>query len=810
MRQERRLSGEGGRHAPRDAARLQELFARAVALEGEARARYLAESCGPDLDLRRHVEELLAADARVPDTGFLGTPLPVSLAAAAVGGDGSGREIGPYRLLRLIGSGGMGSVYLAERADVQKQVALKLLHGTFRTAETTRRFLVEQKVLARLDHPHIARFLDAGIAPDGTPFLVLEYVQDGEPLIARAARADLSERMRLFAAVCTAVAYAHQHLVVHRDLKPSNILVDRSGTVKLLDFGIAKLLEDDDPALTRDGMRLMTPDYAAPEQIRGEPITPATDVYALGVVLFELLTETLPYSLGRATPAQIERVVCETEVPRPSSRRAAGLRTGGIPDDLDAICLRALEKRPDDRYPTATELHADVRRYRSDHPVDARVPTAAYRLRKFVRRHRAGVVAGVLLAAVGLAGIGAVIWQAQRAERERARADAERVRAERALLESESVSGFLMGLFEAQNPSIAMGTEPTARELIERGRKRAELLTGQPVVRARLLDTIGRVYHGLGDYTAAEPLLREALDARQRELGASHADVAASLHHLASLLHDKGAYPEAEQHYTRALALRRELLGPRDPQVAETLGRYGLLVLRAHNDSNRAEALMREALDLLRAAFGAEHPRVAAMLNTLAAIPDSRGDNARSEQLLRQALDIQRKRLGELHPSTIETLGNLGVTLAAKGDLAAGEKTMREVIALDRRVFGPAHAEIAVGLNNLASVLQRQGRLEEAEATYREALAVADTTLGREHQLHAWLGANLGVVLTRQRRFADAEALFVSALARLRARLGDRHSLVRRVHQRLADLYDAWGRPAQARHHRSLMTAAAR
>ena len=797
MERDPRLSGER-------AARLQELFRRAVALDEEARARYLAEACHSDVELWSEVQALLAADARVPATGFLRTPLPSSLADAAAAGDRSGQEIGPYRLLRLIGSGGMGSVYLAERADVEKQAALKLLHGAFRTPETTRRFLVEQKVLARLDHPHIARFLDAGIAADGTPFLVMEYVEEGQPLIAYASRVDLRERLRLYAAACVAVGYAHQHLVVHRDLKPSNILVDRSGTVKLLDFGIAKLLEDDDPALTRDGARLMTPDYAAPEQTRGEPITPATDVYALGVLLFELLTESLPYSLSGATPAQIERIVTEAPVPRPSTRPAAAVRAAGISDDLDAICLRALEKGPDDRYPTATELHADVRRYRSDHPVEARVPTATYRLRKFVRRHRGGVAAGAVLAAVCIAGVGAVIWQAQRAERERARADAERVRAESARRESESVSDFLIGLFEAQSPAIAMGTEPTARDLIARGRKRAELLTGQPIVRARLLDTIGRVYHGLGDYAAAEPALREAAQARQRELGSSHADVAASLHHLATLLHDKGEYREAEQHYTRALALRRELLGARDPQVAETLGRYGLLVLRAHNDADRAEAHIQEAVDILREAFGPDDARVAAMLNTRAAVPDSRGDNAQSERLLREALAIQRKRLGELHPSTLETLGNLGVTLAAKGDLAAGEKTMREALELSRRVVGPAHAEIAIGLNNLASVLQRQGRFDAAEATYREATALADTAFGPASHMPAWLRANLGVVLTRQRKFAEAETVFVKALAGLRARLGDQHSMVRRAHGRMADLYDAWGKPAQAKQHRAL------
>jgi tetratricopeptide (TPR) repeat protein len=789
---------------PERAIRLQELFRHAVALEGEARARYLAEACGGDAELWREAQALLAADAGATDADLVRGPL--ALAALSADESSAGRTIGPYRLVRLLGSGGMGSVYLAEREDVEKHVAFKLLHGRFRSTDTSRRFLVEQRALARLEHPHIARFLDAGIAADGSPYLVMELVA-GESIVAHAASLGLRERLLLFDAVLAAITYAHQHLVVHRDLKPSNIFVDRDGTVKLLDFGIAKLLEDEgDEALTREGARLMTPEYAAPEQIRGEPVTPATDVYSLGVLLFELLTETRPYSLGAATPAQIERMVSNSVVPLPSTRPATSLRAAGIPPDLDAICLRALEKSPDDRYPTAADLRADVQRYLSDRPVEARVPTVTYRLRKFIRRHRVAVVAAILLAAAGAAGVGAVIWQAQRAERERARAEVERQRAERALAESESVSDFLIGLFEAQDPAIAMGKEPTARELIERGRRRAAQLTEQPVVRARLLDTIGRVYHSLGDYAGAEAVLREALEVRQRELGASHADVAASLHHLASLLHDKGVYPEAEQHYTAALMMRRSLLGANDPLIAEILARYGLLVLRARNDDKQAETLIGSALDISRAAFGNEHPKVAAMLNTFAAVPDSRGDHARSEALLRQALAIQRTHLGPLHPATLETLGNLGVTQAAKGDLAAGEATMREVLGLHRRVFGPSHAEIAIGLNNLASVLQRQKRLSEAEATYREAIVVADATLGPEHHTTAWFSANLGAVLTQQRRFAEAETVYVSALSRLRAGLGEQHSRVRRVRLRMADLFDASGRPARAAEQRALAT----
>jgi len=788
------MSDEPGKLSRERAARLEELFRYAVQLEGEARARYLADECHTDAQLWRDVHALLAADASASEADLAGGSMARHLAAAHAAADASGTVIGPYRVLRLLGSGGMGSVYLAEREDVHKQVAIKLLHGTFRSTDATRRFLVEQKVLARLDQRHIARFLDAGISPAGTPYLVMEYVP-GESLLAYSAGRRLSERLALFDAACEAVAYAHKHLVVHRDLKPSNILVDRQGCVKLLDFGIAKLLEDDDEGLTRDGARLMTPEYATPEQIRGEPITPATDVYALGVLLFELLTDSSPYSVAASSPAQIERVICDSVVPLPSTRPAEPFLPSGIPSDLDAICLRALEKAPDDRYATAAELRADLQRHLAHLPIEARVPTATYRLRKFVRRHRLGVAAGLVLTALCAAGVATVIAQARRAERERARADIERQRAEQALAESESVTDFMIGLFESQDPAIARGAEPSARELIDRGRQRAQLLTEQPLVRARMLDSIGRVYHGLADYTAAEPVLREALAARQQTLGARHADVAASHQHLGSLLHDRGAYKDAEQQYQAALALRRELLGPSDPAVAETLGRYGLLVLRARNDDTQAETYIQNAVAILRTHFGNDHPRVAAMLNTLAAVPDARGDHAASEQLLREALAIQQKHLGEVHPSTIETLGNLAVTLGAKGDLAAAETATRKANELARRLHGPTHIQVVIGLNNLASILRRQSKAQEAEATYREARALAQGTIGPDHQLTAWLSANLASVLVDRRAFREAEALYTESLEKLRARLGDDHSLVQRVRQRMADMRKVDGFP---------------
>ena len=463
--------------------RLRQVFREAVALTDGDRRRFLHAACSGDQALRVEVDLLLAADESAAAEGFLDAPDTgcADNSDAEIEDDPAGRSIGPYTIVRLLGRGGMGSVFLAHRSDVDMQVAVKLLDRTFASADASRRFLLERTVLGRLDHPHIARLLDAGIAQGHTPYFAMEFV-DGEPITSYAASADLPARLRLFEAVCSAIAFAHRRLVVHRDLKPSNIMVDRGGRVKVVDFGIAKLL-DDGQELTRTGSRLMTPEFAAPEQIRGEPITPATDVYALGLLLFELLTGTRAYSLAGLTPAQVERKVCESVPPRPSTIEA---RARG---DLDAICLRALEKDPARRYPTGAELLADIQRFLSDRPVEARPPTWLYVARKFVVRHSLAVLTALTLIVLMVAGSLAVFYQGQRAQRERARA-------EHARLESDAVASFLVGLFEAQDPAQSLGTNPSAQELLARGEARAEQLAAQPLVQARMLDTIGRVYGG--------------------------------------------------------------------------------------------------------------------------------------------------------------------------------------------------------------------------------------------------------------------------------------------------------------------------
>jgi len=765
---------DGAAMMPPRGERLLAIFRNAVVLPPDARRRYLDEVCAEAADLRSELEALLFADESAEADGFLDQrPLTPLADLEEVEDDARGRQIGPYTIVRLLGRGGMGTVYLAHRSDVDKQVAIKLLDSGFVSGDATRRFLLEQTVLARLDHPHIARLLDAGILTSATPYFVMELV-DGEPITDYAARVDLHARLRLFADVCSATAYAHQQLVVHRDLKPSNIMVDRGGAVKLVDFGIAKLL-DDDHQLTLTGGRLMTPDFAAPEQVRGEPITPATDVYALGLLLFELLTGTRAYTLRGLTPSQAERTVCDWTPPKPST---LDVRVAG---DLDAVCLRALEKDPARRYPTSSELLSDIQRYLSHRPVEARPPTLAYVTRKFVTRHLVAVATATLLVFLLLSGSLAVLWQAQRAERERERA-------ERALVESNAIADFLIDLFEAPDPARSRGTSPSARELIALGETRAEQLAGQPLVQARMLDTIGRVYANLGQFDRAEPLTLRALALRQAYLAADHADTATSLHDLASLHQEQGRYREAEPRYAAALAMRRRVLGPDHPDVAETLGLYGVLVLRMHRDDRTAETLLREAVEIRRRAFGGSDPRVASTLNTLAAVYDFRGDYDTTERLLREALAIQRRHLGPSHPDSRATLNNLGTTLTFKGDFHAAEATMKETLDLNRRVVGPAHPSVAGNLNNLAAIFERSGQTARAEGTYREAIAIGEAALGADHPRVAQMWGNRARVLAALGDSVEAETLNTRAIDVLRARFGNDHAQVRNVEQQLSDV----------------------
>lgn len=752
-----------------DPQRVETLFFAALEREPAAREAFLAGACGEDADLRREVESLLAADARSP--GFLA---PTPAASETVPDPDAGRLVGPWRLLRAIGAGGMGRVYQGERADraFTKQVAVKLLHAGLDTEDILRRFRHERQVLAALEHPGIARLIDGGAAADGAPYLVMEFV-DGIPIdrFADERGLTIAERLALFGRVCEAVQYAHSQLVIHRDLKPSNILVTPTGEVKLLDFGIAKVLAgaEGDGTITLADTRAMTPRYASPEQIQGEATSTATDIYSLGVVLYELLTASSPFGSEERSRSTSERTLASPQ--RPSAAAALGdsvvaAREGGprrlarrLAGDLDNIVLMAIRREPERRYGSVEQLADDLRRHLERFPVRARPDTFAYRLRSFGRRHALGIAAAASLLGLLLAFsvLLAVQLRQTRAARDRAHQEAAVAR---------QTADFLEGLFRVSNPSEARGRTITAREILDRGAQRIEAdLAEQPQVQGRLLRTIGSVYANLGLHADARPrleravallasppaadplelaaaldalanLLRmegdtrgalaraeEALGLRERALGAEQLSIAASLNNVAILRTRIGDFEGARTLLTRAVAIRERVEGPEDPDLAVPL--YTLANIEfARADYAAARPLYARTLRIWTATLGEDHPRVAAALASLAQIASEEGRHAEAESLQLRVLDITISVYGPEHDETGAALANLALGRKNAGDLAGAHEPAARAVAVLERALGPDHEKVAAALLTLGGLEAASGEPARAEQRYRRAIAI--------------------------------------------------------------------------------------
>ncbi len=726
------------------------------------------------------------------------------------------RQIGPWKVLRKIGGGGMGTVYLAVRADdeYQREVAIKLLNCGPDPEEMARRFREERQILARLDHPNIARLYDGGTTPGGFPYLVMEYIE-GTPLDQHCDRRRLTigERLELFCAVCAAVHVAHQNLVVHRDLKPSNILVTAKGVPKLLDFGIAKLLGSaGGMELTRTGLRPMTPNYASPEQVLGDPITTAADVYSLGVLLYELLTGRLPHRFERSDSREIERILTRKEPVQPSAAVEMPPDAGGdhrapealsrlrglsvsqlrrrLVGDLDRIVMKALRTEPDCRYVSAEQLSNDVRRHLEGRPVQARPNTLAYRAGKFLRRNRIAVgVAAALFALVSSFSVFSM-RQAKDIARERDRAQLEQEKAQR-------VAGFLVELLQDTDPAEARGRDVTVREALDKG---AEEILGrlhdQPEIRAMLLETMGSIYVNLGLYEEATPLLELALETRRQSPETEPASLAATLTRLGDLQKQRGRHEAAEASFQEALALRRASFESHHPAIGESLHHLGALSY-VSGDFERAQQHYLEALEIRRREENPS-PALAETTNDLALVLMKRGDLVRAEPLFRQALDQARVALGPDHPTVLEIGSNLAALLQEKGDLKGAEALYLATLEVLRRVFEPAHPAIGKTINNLATVRSQLGDHAGAEPLFRETLAIARQAFGEEHQYVALAMSNLGTTLDELGKVQEAELLLRRAIEIVRRTLGPETPRPAFVLVRLARLLMRRGEPGQA------------
>lgn len=747
------------------------LFADLVELEPEARRERLDQLERSDAVLAGVVREMLAADAsgagpleRLRDE--VATAASERLLGAAA--TPPFERLGAWRLLERLGAGGMGEVWAGEREDggFAQRAAIKLVRAGFASEAVVARFELERQVLARLEHPAIARVLDGGVAPDGRPWFAMELVE-GVPITehARARELSLERRLRLMIEVCSAVDAAHRSLVVHRDLKPSNILVTAEGRPKLLDFGLAKLLEPElDPRLTRTEMRALTPAYAAPEQVLGEPVTTATDVWALGVVLYELVTGRLPHRReARSGPALEREIERETiEGPAAAIRRdpaAAPAWPHHLSRDLDTIVLQALRREPARRYPTAVALGADLERLLDGRPISARSDSVGYRAAKFARRHRVAVASAVfvLLALVG--GLVAALISARRAERE----------ARRAL----EVQGFLVDLFEAADPERALGAEITARQLLDAGVAELERgLTGEPEVQAALFDTVAQIERRIGRYDSAERLARVAIERRTASFGADALETAEARLTLAEVLFSQGEVePAGEQFRTAHAALERA----RDARP-EVLVRAGLGLAEAElylGNNQRALEISERVLARALEAWGEEHATTASALLLHGQLLDPAGRYTEAVAEIERATAILERKLGPDHPRTSEARLGLAEFVGYLGDRPRAHRLFEQTTASLRRTLGDRHALLAQSLVKHALVWINDARPDEAERALAEALEIFSAL---DHFEAASCERLLGHTLLSRGRTAEAAARFASAYEKFRARLGEEHA----------------------------------
>jgi len=800
--------------------RIQEIFHRAVELPPAEQAAFVKTACGDDEQILSDVMAMLQQDAggSLLDRGV------ADVAHQMFGGAASAipfREVGAYRLLKLLGEGGMGVVYLAERKDLGSKVALKILRDAWISPARRERFASEQRTLAQLNHPSIARIYDAATLDDGTPWFVMEYVE-GIPLtqFCRKHQSSIKERLQLFRSVCEAVEHAHGHAFIHRDLKPSNILVKNDGSVHLLDFGIAKQLESLDAQTdqTMTGLRLMTPAYASPEQIRGDRVGVGTDVYSLGVILYELLTGQLPFDLSNLTPAEAATIIAEHEPGKPSVAVKRMAKAEGDSQalsigraawaDLDVLSLNAMHKDSQRRYRSVEALIRDIDHYLNGEPLEARPDSLDYRTAKFVRRHaRAVTAASVVLTLL----IGTVIFFTVRLTAARNAALASAARTER-------IQKFMTNLFQGGDEAAGPADDLRVVTLVDRGVQEAQTLDGDPKIQAELYATLGGIYQKLGKLDRADSLLSLALERRKALFGADSAEVAESLVALGELRSDQARLQEAEQLVRQGLEMTKRHLPPNHPAVGKATASLGTIVenrgdypqaiqileaaVRLQSAPGVAEADLGATLSELansqfyaghydvsesinqrvlimdRRIYGERHPQVSNDLINLGAIQYEQAHFPDAEKYQRQALDITQAFFGKDHPETASAMTHLARTLISEKRLDEANDLLQGALVIQEKAYGKVHPRVAHTLNELGRVARQQGKLNEAEADFRRMTEIYRAVYNGKHYYIGVALSNLAGVYVAEKKYAQGESLFREALRMYAATLSADHELV--------------------------------
>jgi eukaryotic-like serine/threonine-protein kinase len=800
---------------------IQSVFEDVIDASPTERANRLAASCGSDTDLKHSVESLLASDQRAED------PLlnAISEAAESLLVEHQdrlvGTRVGHYRIVSVLGHGGMSTVYRGERDDAQYQqtVAIKVLHHAALHPRLRNRLHSERHILATLTHASIARLIDSGDLDDGTPYLVMEHV-DGESIDTYCDSRTLfiRERLELFVQVCAAVQFAHRNLVVHRDIKAANILVTPDGTPKLLDFGIAKLLAPESLShtvpVTRLQERILTPENAAPEQVLGRSITTATDIYSLGVLLYQLLTGRSPYRLLSYSQLQLERAICMDDPVRPSQMVVAKLgeetdadrsrisdRRGLSPlrlharlsGDLDAIVAMAMRKEPDRRYASVEALADDLNRHLLGKPVLARQGDWRYNTAKFMRRHLLAVfmVSAAFLALAVIAGV--TLWQNHRIELARDAAAQERDRA-------QLVSAFLVDVFSQADPFTSLGQNVTAKDLLDRGAaKITNNVTLQPEVRAELLESIGVAYRRQGFSDRAIPLFEQAVAIRRAERPLDNRRTAAALANLARALTEGGHMVSAEADLQQALDLAHEGDGSAPSvETADILVQFGQFELNGKSEPDRASKLFGEALGIYRSALGNQHLSVAAALSGLANAAVWVNDYAAAERYQRQAIEIFQATVSRSYPDYAVALATLGYILTQRGEYVEAERLLKEALQIDNSVFGDDNERSAQIQKHLSSLYDRQDDEPRAIKAMLEAIAIATKRLGPNHYMTGYYLDALASLYLKANDLGAAEEVSRRSLEVFAHSLPPQHLYVAGARWTLGEILLRRGSPADA------------
>jgi len=791
--------------------RIESIVDQALTLPPDKRSAFIEKQCKGDTDCCKRVYAFLESIEKA-DTFFSNKKkVKDKVADFAIANhdqkikheDLIGTVIGAYKLTQLLGKGGMGAVYLAERTDGQfkHSVAIKLILAGSSNTEIYTRFVQERQILAGLAHEHITRLYDGGVTKDGVPYLIMEYV-DGVSITEYCDqnRLSITERLELFKSVCSAAQYAHKNLIVHRDLKPDNILITRSGEVKIMDFGIAKIVSPEPSATLSSDDKTESPylsfTNAAPEQLENQPVTTSSDIYALGVLLHRMIVGVHPLPIKKKTGKQIHSIITSHQPEEPSKKfgslssstqKQIALNRNCSPnqlkkklkDDIDAIILKSIRKKPEQRYQTVDDLVHDINRHERNYPVKAVESSKIYMTKKYIARNGTFLTAAAgffLIAAIS------VMFYTHQVQKERDLAKMEATKA-------TQVTNFVLDLFKGSDPEVQRGDEVSARDLLDRGIERTSYLTNQPEIQANMLEVLGRILTQLGEFTEAEELLTQAIDIRTELFGESHIQTLSSFEHLGSLLSSRGdlfeaeailekalsqrvemygleqaalseantelAYvyrrlgklDEAEQLYQSLIAIYEQNLGPDDPLKLRSISSLGV-TLHVQGKLDEAELRYRDVLEKRERLYDTVHPDVAMSMNNLGSLLLNRGQFDEAEELLSKALEMRTSLFGDMHPKVALSSNNMGILKRNTGDFEAAENYFKRALEINTTLFGPNQLQTAINKFSMAELHMLQGNYEKSLELYDASHKIFNTHLPEGSSFIARSSMGVGEALT--------------------------------------------------------------